>query len=583
MGSLDDATAVVTAPLDPPSAAGAGPTGAPGISDLAERCIWSVVWLGVVSGGFQLWGSWSAWSFGGLASPLLVLIGIGGLVAVWLVASPRSPVMQVGALAMVVASMVSNQGFGIHTRRFYSTDSAAFNQAAAHFLIHGVDPYAVSLGSTAAKLLKAPAQFWTYTVTGGHVDHLSYPAGSVLIQMPALLLGFHHEIVDWLDLFAWIVTLVLIFAFLPASVRWIAALLALAPAFSGVFNAGTTDAAFLPFLVLAVWRWDRFGLGRGAGVARWMGPVALGLACSIKQTPWFCIPFIVIGLVIEARMSDRRPLRVAAPYLAIVIGVFAAVNLPFVIWSPTAWARGTFLPFVEPLIADGQGLVTLALHGIAHGVSMPLLTLAGALVLIAEMAAMVIWYPAMKRIWMLLLPLAFFVATRSLSTYLADLYPAAIVAVVSVAPAPRALFARTTGRLRLPAGLAALVPACAAVGVCVLAFWSPPLQLSVRSVDTSDAATSLDAVTVAVHNTTGRTVTPHFMVTVGSGHPNGFWSPAGGGPVVLGPHGSETVTLQPNSPPSTPSHGSEWLVEAYTTSPDALSTTPLMYWSLGHH
>ena len=563
------------------STAGIGANGAPGVSHMAERCVWSVVWLGVISGGFALWGSWSAWSFGGLASPLLVVVGICGLIGVWLVGSPQSPVMQVGALAMVVATMVSNQGFGIHTRRFYSTDSAAINQAAARLLVHGIDPYTASVGTAAAKLLKAPGQYWTYTVTGGHVDHLSYPAGSVLIQMPALLLGFHHEVVDWLDIFAWIVTLVLIFALLPPPVRWIAALLPLAPAFSGEFASG--HRRLLPALPGA----RRVALGplrprTDAGVARWMGPVALGIACSIKQTPWFCVPFIVIGLAIEARASDRRPLRVVGPYLAIVIGIFAAVNLPFVIWQPTAWARGTFLPFVDPLIADGQGLVTLALHGIAHGVSLPLLTLAGVLVLVAQMVAMVVWYPAMKRIWMLVLPLAFFVATRSLSTYLADLYPAAIVAVVSVAPASRAAVARTTGRFRAPAGLAVVVPACAAVCVCVLAFWSPPLQLNVRSVDTSDGASSLDAVTLDVHNTTGGTVTPHFMVSVGSGHPDGFWSPDRGGPLVLGPHDSETVTLRPRSPSVAPSHGSEWLVEAYTTSPDALSTTPLMYWQLGN-
>ena len=183
-------------------------------------------------------------------------------------------------------------------------------------------------------------------MTGGHVDHLSYPAGSVLIQMPALaprlpprgrrLAGpvrLDRDRGDHLRL-------------LPTSVRWIAALLLLAPAFTGVFSSGGTDAAFLPFLVLAVWRWDRFGLGRAAGVARWMGPVALGLACSIKQTPWFCVPFIVIGLVIEARRSGRRPVRTVVPYLAIVVGVFAVVNLPFVIWCPAAWARGTFLPFL---------------------------------------------------------------------------------------------------------------------------------------------------------------------------------------------------------------------------------------------
>ena len=218
--------------------------------------------------------------------------------------SPRSLRLQLSALGMVVASTLANQGIGIHTRRFYSTDSAAFNQVGAKLLLHGIDPYAATLGS-AAKLLKAPAQFWTYTVAGGHVDHVSYPAGSILLQVPALALGFHHEVVDWLDLLAWVVTGVLIFALLPASVRWLATLLLLAPAFSGVFGSGGTDAAFLPFLVLAVWRWDRYGLGRSAGVARWMGPVALGLACSIKQTPWFCIPFLAIGLAVEARMSGR--------------------------------------------------------------------------------------------------------------------------------------------------------------------------------------------------------------------------------------------------------------------------------------
>ncbi len=572
------------APVGGPAAGDAGrASGAAGATAMAERCAWSLVWLGVISGGFQLWGSWSSWSFGGVAAPLLVLAGIVGLATVWIVSTPRSPVMQLTALVMVVASTLANQGIGIHTRHFYSTDSAAFNQVAARFLMRGVDPYAVSLRS-AARLLKGPAQFWTYTINGGHIDHVSYPAGSILLQMPALLLGFHHEIVDWLDLFAWLVTAVLIFVLLPTSMRWVAALLLLAPAFGGVFGSGGTDAAFLPFLVLAVWRWDRFGLGRSAGLARWMGPVALGLACSIKQTPWFCIPFIVIGLAIEARLSGRSRLPLVGKYVAIVVGIFAVVNLPFVIWQPSAWARGAFLPFAQPLVADGQGLVTLALHGIAHGVSLPLLTVAGILVLVTLMAALVVWYPEMKRVWMLVLPLAFFVATRSLSTYLADLYPAAIVAAVSVAPVPRLSSAWARGRLRLPLGLGAIVPAVAAVGVTVLAFVSPPLQLSVRSVATSNNASTLDTVTLYVHNSTGQTVTPHFMVALNGAHPDGFWYPRHGGQVVLPPHGSTTVTLQtinPRSPFGSPAHGSQWLVEAYTTSPEALSTTPLMSWQLG--
>ena len=113
------------------------------------------------------------------------------------------------------------------------------------------------------------------------------------------------------------------------------------------------------------------------------------------------------------------------------------------------------------------------------------------------------------------------------------------------------------------------------------AFLSPPLQLAVRSVATSNSASTLDAVTLDVHNTTGQAVTPHFMVTVGSGGPAGFWYPDDADQDVLGPHDSETVTLRPTASFGAPTYGSQWLVEAYTTSPEALSTTPLMYWRMG--
>ena len=590
MLGVDDGPPAVATPVAPAGAPAPAPTPGPeepdgtfGAGGLAERCVWSLVWLGVIAGGFQLWGSFNSWSFGGIAAPLLVLAGIVGLAATWLVPSSRSSALQLWAFGMTVATTLANEGIGIHTRRFYSTDSAAFDQVAGKLLQHGTDPYAVPLNA-AAGLLKTPSQYWTYLMDGGHVDHFSYPAGSILLQLPALALGFHHEVVDWFDLFAWIATAVLLFALLPASVRWLAALLLLAPAFSAVFGSGGTDAAFLPFLVLAVWRWDRFGLGRTAGVARWMGPVALGLACAIKQTPWFCLPFIAVGLAIEARASGRDPWRLVGRYVAIVAGIFAVVNLPFVIWQPTDWARGTFLPFVSPLVPNGQGLVTLALHGIVHGVSLPLLSLAGLLLVVALLAALAIWYPRMKRVWMLLLPLAFFVATRSLSTYLADLYPAAIVAAISVGAAPRRSPAPATagaGRRRWPLGWAVVVPALAAVGVSVLAFASPPLQLGVRSVTTSNAAQKLDAVTLDVHNATDQSVIPHFMVNVGGGDSDGFWVPGHGQQQVLGPHASETVTIDAPGYFWAPGHGSQWLVEAYTSSPEALSTTPLMYWPLG--
>ena len=554
--------------------------GPPGVTRTTERAAWSLVWLGVIIGGVGLWGSWSAWPLGGLIAPLVVVGGIGGIAAVWLVRSPRSVAMQVITMGSVLLSTGCQEAIGIHVRQYYTTDSGAFNQVAARLLMHGINPYTATM-APANRLLQTASNNWTYTVTGGFVDHVSYPAGSFLLQVPAMLLGFHHQIVDWMDLAAWLVTGVLIFVLLPASLRWVAPLLILTGVFTDVFSSGGTDAIFLPFLVVAVWRWDSFCRGPGFGAARWIGPIALGLACSIKQSPWFCVPFLATALFIEARSSGRRPVRLALGYLAVVVGVFGMVNLPFIIWQPAAWARGTLLPFNDPLVADGQGLVTLALHGIARGVSLPLLTVAGVLVYLALLAALVVWYPRMKRIWMLLLPLTFFVATRSLSSYLLDLYPAAIVAAVCVAPADRPALTRTTGRLNLPFGLAALVPAVAAIVVSILAFGSPLLQIEVRSFAASQGAVSMNAVTVEVHNTTDQTLEPHFMVTIGSGHPNGFWYTTGHRPVVLPSHGSAVVTLHPPAYVFAPAHGSHWLVVAYTSSPEALSTSPLQFWRLG--
>jgi uncharacterized membrane protein len=550
-----------------------------------ERCAWSLVWLGSLASGLAFWGSWSSWPPGGYLAPLIAALSLVGLAATWLVPSPRSAVLQWSALASASAATLGLEGVGIHVRQYYSTDSAAFNQVAAHLVMRGLDPYTHSMAA-ASQLLQTPSDYWTYTANGLHVDAVSYPAGSFLMQVPALWLGFHHQIVDWMDLLAWLVTGALVFVLLPTSLRWIGPLLVTVPVYAVVFGSGGTDAAFLPFLVLAVWRWDRFGAGRGSGLAGWVGPVALGLACAVKQTPWFCVPFLVIGLTLECRATGRRPLRTVSVYLALAAGAFLAVNLPYLVWSPSAWVHGTALPFAKPLVADGQGLVALALHGVTRGVSMPLLSVASALVLLSLLAAMVVWYPRMKRLWMLLLPAVFFVAPRSLLTYLLDLYPAAIVAAATVAPvvtarASRSAHIRPAGWLRRPLGLAVLVPLVGAVVVSVLAFSSPPLQLDVARFYSSNSATLLNSVTVEVHNTTDQTVVPHFMVAIGGPHPTGFWRTLSGRPVVLAPHASTVVKLRPPTFTGAPTHGSYWLVQAYTDSPEALSTSPLQHWTLG--
>jgi uncharacterized membrane protein len=549
---------------------------------LAQRGGWSLVWFAIVTTGLGFWSAWTSWPGAAVLAPLLVLAGLVGIAACWLVTDPRGRALQWAGLSAAVLAVGVPQAVAIHVRRYYTTDSAAFNQLAARALLHGKNPYATSMAA-AANLLNPPSHYWTYLADGSHITQVSYPAGSFLFEVPAMALGFRHELADWTDLVAWLVAGVLLFFLLPDALRWLSALVLMASAFVGAFSAGGTDALFLPFLIVAVWRWDRFASGSASGLARWVGPLALGMACAIKQTPWFCVPLLVIGLGLEARRRGDSAWRVPAIYLGMVVAVFAACNLPFVIWGSSAWTDGVLLPFDKPLVADGQGLVTLALHGLTGGVVLPLLSVAGALAYLALLAAFVVWYPAMKVVWLFVLPIVLLVPSRSFSGYLIDFFPAALVAAVTVCRVKRvaAQDAEPTGR-RWAARAAVGVPAVASVAVCALAFTSAPLDLAVVGVRTSHATLRLDAVTVSVHNSGTRRVTPHFLVVLDSSHPSGFWTPVDPkGPVVLGAGATATVTLEPNEFTWSPAHGTHWLVEAYTTSPDALSTSPLQVWSRG--
>ncbi|MGH9090115.1 MAG: hypothetical protein ACRDZR_01840, partial [Acidimicrobiales bacterium] len=566
-----------------------GATGEPPL--YVERCAWSVVWLGVLVGGCDLWGSWTAWPPVDVLAPALVAVALGGFVACWCTASPRSWWHQALALVAGLVAVATPHLVGIHNRRYYATDSAALDQVAARALTHGHDPYSASLAS-ASLLLRTPASYWTYTVTGSHVVNMSYPAGSFLAYAAVYALGLHHAVVDWVDLVAWVASAVLLFLLLPRSLRWLAALVGMTGFFMGLFTGGGTDAVVVPLAMVAVWRWDRYGLGREAGLARWIGPVALGLACSVKQTPWFCVPFLLAGVWLEARRSGRRPLPLVARYLAVVLAVFTAVNLPFVVWDAPAWWHGVLTPLAQPLVADGQGVVSLALHGITGGANLGLLRVASGLALLAVLLAFVAWYDQLKRIWVLVLPVAFFFSPRSFSSYLVDLFPVAVVALATTAPAARG--ATEAGQARLgpvrlgpvrlgpvrlgtmrlgPMRLGAAVLAAATAAVTALAFVGAPLGITYRSSDVGSSQQRLRSVTVMVANRTGATVTPRFMVDLGAPHPSGFWTVAHHRQVVLGPHRTATVTLFPPAPAYLPPRATDYVVQAYTAGPNWLSTS----------
>jgi uncharacterized membrane protein len=553
----------------------AGPDGALGAERLSllERSIWTLVWFGIMVGGLNLWGSWWSWPVIDVLAPALVAVALIGLTLCWCSNSPRGWIHQGLAMVAALATVAAPQIINIHTRIYYPTDSAALDHVAARMLAHGHNPYTGAFNS-ASLLLKNPMDFWTYTVSGGHVASVSYPAGSFLAYAPAFALGFHHEVVDWMDLFAWLASAILLFFIVPRYLRWLAVLVTLTGIFAGVFSGGGTDAIFIPFAMVALWRWDRYGRGRGAGLASWVGPIALGLACSIKQTPWFMVPFLAVGIYLETRRAGRPPIPVMARYLGVVAAVFLAVNLPFIIWSPRQWWHDSLLPFTSALVADGQGIVSLALHGLTGGANLVTLMVASLLALLAVLVAFGAWYHRLKRIWLLLLPVTFFFAPRSFTGYLIDLFPVALVGLLTVETVPPVTTALRWGRFKVAQLVTAGLGLATAV-VTAVSLSSAPLEMTYVSSNIGPMQQHLFAVTVGVTNSTDGSVTPNFLVDLGAAHPSGFWHAADYKPVVIGPHRTVDVTLFP--PPDTPAYlppfASDYVVDAYLPNPRSLSTT----------
>ena len=545
------------------------------LGGLTERAAWSVVFLGVLIIGVNFAGGWTQDPIAVLVSPVLIVMGIAGMVWTWNAPATSMGRIRLGGFLISAFAALTPAAIETHARHWFSTDSAALNQLAGEALVRGHNPYTASMAAVDL-LLKNPARFYTYLASGGHVTHISYPPGSFLLVAPFQALGFHHATADWVDLAAWGIAVLAIYLMLPGRIRFLAPMLLLFAGFTGAFTSGGTDALFLPFLVVAVWRWDDLGSGRTVGWHRWVGPVALGLACSIKQGPWFFVPFLVAGTAIEARAAGRSWIRLAASYLGATIGVFAVVNLPFLVADPGAWFDGTTLPFRLPLVADGSGVVALALHGLTGGAVMPWLTMAGLLMVVALLVAFVLWYPATKRIWLFALPLALGLPGRSLASYFVNYFPIAIVAAVCVHAAPSSGLPVPRRSLRV---LAVAAPLTACLVAITAGLTTSPLEINVARVKTTDHARAFRRVTITVHNTSSRRLAPRFFVDTNGGHPDGYWqtTPSSGSwPIPAG--ATSTLILTPRGYASTPDPGHYWIVDAYTTGPEALSTSRLMKW-----
>ncbi len=255
----------------------------------------------------------------------------------------------------------------------YHNDAIALNECAARLVLEGRDPYTdldviacyqgLGIGPDRTTPLRRGAfasvaiypsddqmdEVWDQRASGiGPNDEFvwrpSYPALSFLFLVPVVALGLDT---NYLYVACLLAAMALVVARAPLTLRpfFFTALLG-AASLSAFAVGGSLDLIYaLPLVVAWMYR-DR----------KWAA-VPLGIAIATKQIAWFFAPFWIIAVITE------RGWRAAARDMAIAAGIFAAMNLPFIVHDPRAWMAGILTPLLEPMFARGAGLIFLFTNG----------------------------------------------------------------------------------------------------------------------------------------------------------------------------------------------------------------------------
>jgi uncharacterized membrane protein len=480
---------------------------------------------------------------------------------------------------------------------FYGTDEIAFDQYAAQLVQHGLNPYTHSM-QPAYQLFQVPTNYYTYSFVGNPVTTLSYPSLSFLIYVPFLLLGWSYNLAPALCLVAWGITTIMLFAVLPRSVRPLGLLFGGTMLYASYAVGGVTDAMYMPLLIIAAYKWDRFGTSRWT----YIGPVMFGLAMCIKQTPWIALPFVLLALAGDEYMRSGlyAGVKRAAKYLAIAIVAFLIPNLPYIIAAPHAWMTGIFEPLAGNMVPTGQGTVSLSLYFHIGGGSMTAFTLATVFTALLLIVAFVGTYPLL-RVGMLFLPsFVLLFGARSNVNYFISLIPVAVVAAITAGPPPvprratRAMsgLAAATGRgvsggwrwllarSYLPwRGFQSRLWALG-TAVCAVLFLSavvrsltasPPIKIAITGVKTTGSTDHIQAIMLRVSNTSDKAVSPGFD-TVQSEYNSTFWRIARG-PKRLPAHTTINYELVSTNAQALPSIYGGFNMVGYVQQPRSFSVS----------
>ncbi len=593
-----DSTETAATPTGPASAGGRPQIPAlrieerPASSFTEHRAVWMLVGIGLLWWSWQLIGSSAlAWTV-----PFLVVCNLWGLMIILVAWLPAGAWELDGRLlemfqwatalltvaGLVVWGVVSTGGLSP-----YGTDAMAFNQYAAQIAQHGANPYAHSMAPAFA-LFRTPTSYYTYSFKGVAVTSLSYPAQSFLIYIPFLAIGWTQNLAPLINVFAWGVTVLMMFALAPRHLRPIALVLGGVSIWAQFAIGGVTDVVFMPLMLLAAYRWDRFGSSRWS----YIGPIMFGMAMGIKQNPWPTLPFMLIALCLDEapRAGIQAGVRRAARYLGITAAALLIPNLPYLVTAPKAWFHGVVTPFFANAVPTGQGSISLSLYLHMGGGSVMAFSVAAVLVVLLLLVVFIGTYPLLRGGFFVLPALAFFFADRSNMNYFISLIPIGFIAATSVdhpavnlrrpvAYAGSGLRNAVESALCLGGwfrsrrwGVTAAVLALASAAVIIYSVTAPqPLKIKITDVQTTGPTTHIEQMSLRVTNTTGHKVSPSFDV-LRNGYNSTFWK------ITQGPTGvraGQTVdyTLVAVNNDAEPSVYGGFSVVGYVDSPESFAVS----------
>lgn len=548
------------------------------VTSPASRMGWSLACILLVTFAIQVWSGSYQFSGGALLSVALFPVAFFCMLRCWTDPVGPSGRLQLIIMIALAVAIMDNTVIQIVQQPYYGTDAVAFGQYAAELVAKGQNPYTHSMMPSLAEF-HVPTIFGTHFLDGTVMDKVSYPSGNFIPYVPFLMLGWHTQTAVIINVVFWLISGFLMWRLLPTNIRFIAPVMMTVTGYVLQSIGGVNDTIYLPFLILAVWRWDRFADPVERSAARWLGPIAIGVAMTVKQTPWFLFPFLLIGVTLESRWRNGTiQWKVPARYTAIAGAVFLVINAPWIIADPMAWWNGSVAPLTASFVPMGQGLVNLTLAQQLGGGNLSMYTVSGALWVLLCLLAMAFRYRQMKRIWPVLIIVSFFFTPRSLGNYLSMMLPAALVAAVTVrTPTPVDESQSSRKPLaRFATPMLALVLA-GSLGAAILALVVPsPVSLKIESTVTNGQKMSVTDVTVTLTNHTDSTQRPHFTVNR-NGYITNFWYPAGSKTgdtsVTLAPHATRRVTLHAPDIASMPGTTEPFKVYAYTDKPNTISSS----------